>query len=218
MPSGGAPRGPRAVHPRQRDKFSRLTHKGGQEEAGEALRKVFLQSLMTEELLWPVGHTAQLNDCRAKKESLCRSVAQVYRRRRGSGWSCCFQSNTAMLRSDSHPAVRGTSSTANARFQFPHQSVTAPRWAEGCYYCKQRPCCFIWLSEASRENPDLGGFINQKRGISSFSNENLVLVWFMNLKSIFFLNPKDDQKDCQWENVTKAQHCFSNRGDEPANH
>lgn len=55
--------------------------------------------------------------------------------------------------------------TANARFQFPHQSVTAPGWADGCCYCKQRPCCFIWPSEACRENPDLCSFINQKWGI-----------------------------------------------------
>lgn len=39
--------------------------------------------------------------------------------------------------------------TANAHFQCPHQSARAPRWVEGCYYCKQRPCCCFWLSEHS---------------------------------------------------------------------
>lgn len=137
------------------------------------------------------------------------SSAQLYSRRHGSRRSCCWVNNqrcravTQIL-----CCLRNFLLTANARFQFPRQSVMAPCWAEGCYYCKQRPCCFIWLSEGCRENPDLRSSIHQKWGIQSFSNEKLLPVWF---------NLKDYQKDCRCENVTKAQCCF-NRGEEPANH
>lgn len=119
--------------------------------------------------LWPTLPSSMFAEQRPRS----RAIVLVQSRRHGCGRSCCFQ-NSQRCRAVAHFLCfqRNFLLTANARFQFPHQSVTAPRRDEGCYYCKQWPCCFIWLPEACRASPDLCGFIVQEWGISSFSNEN----------------------------------------------
>lgn len=135
--------------------------------------------LMTDELFRPVGCAALVKRWRRPRYSVARTfvcnvkqmptaaaAAAVFRATR---LRCtvthilCFQSNFLL--------------TANAHFLCPHQSVRAPRWVEGCYYCKQRPCCF-WLSEACSDlgkSPDLCHL-----SISGEeSNQFQIKIWFL---------------------------------------
>lgn len=162
-PVRSAQRGPRAVHSRRRNKFFRLTQCWVEGGWGTAV-KLFHQSCIS---WWQMSYSGLRAAARVKRSHSSRYSVELFlflNVKRAPRQQLLFSEQRGFAAQWlTSCAVRGTSSWQLMHtFGRPHQSVTAPRWVEGCYYCKQQPCCCCWLPEACRDlskTPDLCHFI-----------------------------------------------------------
>lgn len=169
---------------------------------------------MTDELLWPVGHAAPSNDRRAKKESSRHRAACTV----GSGVKQTPWQRPQLLFSEQHGAaaqwltscaVGGTSS-----WQLMHAFsflISPSRLLAGLTVVVIANSGHVVSSGCLKHAGKTPTYAASSIKNEEF-NHSQVKNWFpfglWIWKAFFFLN----LKDCQCENVTKAQHCFNNRG------